>query len=136
MYCVYGTGMYIFLCFVVETFSVFYSNSFHFKYLCLVNGSADAVFLNRYAELYTSLAVQTVTNQFSLSICESSRMCCSGFEKSVEYLLDSSSSPLLHSYLISSLMSFISLGWKDLFLSCKKLFLCSQRDQAICHILL
>ena len=122
--------------FVADAFSVVYNDSFHFKYRCLVNGSADAVFSNKYAGLCSSLADQTVTIQFSLSICDCSRMCFSDFEKRGLNLLDKVSRPFLHSNSSSKLMSLISLGWKDLFLSWRKLFLCSHEAQAIFQILL
>lgn len=58
-----------FFCFVGIDLFCFYRDSFHFKYLCLVNGSAFAVFSYKYAGLYNFLAAQIVTSQFSLFIC-------------------------------------------------------------------
>ena len=117
-------------------FYFFYSDSFHFKYLCLVNGSADSVFSYKYTGLWISLDVQTVASQCNLFICESSRSCCNDRENKGVYFSDKKDSPCFHSHSISLWISLISLGWKDLFLSCRKLFLCSHKIHATFQILL
>ena len=90
--------------------------------------------LRKYNGSVSSLALQTVINQFSFCTWDCSRSCCIDLENKDLYPRGRVSRPLLVSKCNLLLISCISLGWKDLFLSCRKLFMCSQRAHAICQM--